>query len=415
MADEESPENEPAPWAPDEPTAAEPLEQQRSMKLDDPQSWSTEPAYPGPSGPQPWAQTQYRYAPPPPPPPLPQTAPYPASSGSSARVVWLAVALVAVVVVAVVAVIAVQSGRKSGGSSSASGGGSNSASPYHGGSSSSGGLSNVTKCSSPPAFSIQDASTDQNRLTVKLRITASCSGGDVLSSSATRIAIAATDGLNVAAGTFDLSSNPIYVPRPDEGTVDQQFVFGADSYWIPLGTMGDQYTAASPGYQVQLSESGSAPTDSGSPASSSIATATATGPAQPVSGDAQDAASHALPAIASADEPIIMRDLADRWVPQVSSKWIGLDWHGIHWDDQAILQEHLELRSQFQSVRLMWTPNWSTFDGRPMWVTVVGNTSSDSGGALDWCRQYRNDHDLCYAKLISKTLPAEGSTELLPG
>lgn len=391
-------------WAPDEhPTTFDPIEQQRTMALEEPQAWSKEHPQ---AEPAPWAQDDYQYTErlPTPPPQYPPQYPPPApASGSSARMIAIALAVVAAV--AAIAVVAVIALRKHD---------SPTATGNKGSGDTSGKSSEVTKCNTPPTFSMTDAKTTPNGLTVKLQIKASCSGGDVLSSSNTTIGISTSDGrVDVASGRFDLSSNPIFVPRPDDGSVDQQFVFGPDSYWMPLGQLGDQYTASSPGYRIQSSESPPGGTTSGTASTSSAATYTATGPAAPSGGSSDTAAGNALRAIADADTPVIQRDLAGRWVPQLSSKKVGDDWDGIHWDNAAILREHLNMRQKFNA-RLAWSNEWSTYTITDMWVTSAGSTFQAPDDALGWCTSNGFDRNHCYAKIISKTLPPDGTTKLMP-
>lgn len=102
--------------------------------------------------------------------------------------------------------------------------------------------------------------------------------------------------------------------------------------------------------------------------------------------------------------------LADRWVPQLSSKRPGVVDNGVVWDNSMTLQEHLQLRQRYPNVRLLWSGDWSTFSGSDFWVTVAGITFVDSSGPLAWCRSQGFDRDHCAAKLISTTHPEPGST-----
>lgn len=79
------------------------------------------------------------------------------------------------------------------------------------------------------------------------------------------------------------------------------------------------------------------------------------------------------------------------------------------WDNTLALQEHLQLRQRYNA-KLLWTGDWSTFDGRNFWVTVVPLTFSDSSGALLWCATQGFDRDHCIAKIVSNTRPVAGST-----
>ena len=114
--------------------------------------------------------------------------------------------------------------------------------------------------------------------------------------------------------------------------------------------------------------------------------------------------------IANDDRPLVSAQIADRWVPQLSSKRPGVVDNGVVWDNVMTLQEHLQLRQRYPDARLLWSGDWSTFSAPDFWVTVAGITFADSAGALAWCRNQGFDRDHCAAKIISTTHPVAGST-----
>ncbi|GFG73254.1 hypothetical protein MBOT_06190 [Mycobacterium botniense] len=126
--------------------------------------------------------------------------------------------------------------------------------------------------------------------------------------------------------------------------------------------------------------------------------------------DPEAAALQRLRQRARSDRPFVAAELADHWVPQLSSKRPGVVDEGVVWNNAMILQEHLDLREQYRDVRLLWSGDWSTFSAPDYWVTVVGITYPDASGALAWCRSHGFDRDHCIAKLISATHPVAGST-----
>lgn len=121
-----------------------------------------------------------------------------------------------------------------------------------------------------------------------------------------------------------------------------------------------------------------------------------------------------LQAIAREDRPSVSAVLADRWIPQISSKRVGLVADGITWDNEAILDQHLQLRNRYPDVKLLWSGDWSTYDGRNYWVTVVGLYSDDPYDVLSWCIDQGFDRNNCIAKIVSTTHPIAGSTKLIP-
>ncbi len=114
--------------------------------------------------------------------------------------------------------------------------------------------------------------------------------------------------------------------------------------------------------------------------------------------------------IASGDRSTVNAQLADRWVPQLSSKRPGVVDNGVVWDNAMTLQEHQQLRQRYPNVRLLWSGDWSTFSGPDFWVTVAGIAFTNSAGALAWCKAQGFDRDHCAAKIVSTTHPVDGST-----
>jgi hypothetical protein len=117
-----------------------------------------------------------------------------------------------------------------------------------------------------------------------------------------------------------------------------------------------------------------------------------------------------LQELVSSDRPFVTANLANWWIPQLSSKRPGVVDDGVEWDNARTLQEHRRLRQQYPGVRLLWSGDWSTFSASNFWVTVVGITFPESSGALAWCRSQGLDSDHCAAKIVSTTHPIEGST-----
>jgi hypothetical protein len=115
--------------------------------------------------------------------------------------------------------------------------------------------------------------------------------------------------------------------------------------------------------------------------------------------------------LVAADQSYVAASLADRWIPQISSKRPGVVDDGQVYNNVSILQEHQRLRQQY-GAKLIWSGDWSTFNGPDWWITIVPITFGDPDGALGWCRQNGLDKNHCYAKLVSTTHPVDGSTVL---
>lgn len=287
-----------------------------------------------------------------------------------------------------------------------------------------GGTTLVTKCGTPPTFEPQEIVTESGALTITMKIVAKCPGGDVLSSPHTRISVTTSDGQNVASGVFDLSGEPIVIAGGpgDEPSLTHRFHFPPGTFWrLPVSvdeapdsgsTQRGRVDIDATTLLVECEQDG--PGGESGQAGSGSDSSTATGPAAPKTGDGESASFDALRAIANADRPFVSSRLADRWVPQLSSKRPGLVADGIVWNNAETLREHLDLRLKYPEVRLLWTGDWSTFSAPDFWVTIAGVTFPDAGGALAWCRNRGIDRDHCYAKLVSTTHPIDGSTAFNP-
>ncbi|AKS35899.1 serine/threonine-protein kinase [Mycolicibacterium goodii] len=130
-----------------------------------------------------------------------------------------------------------------------------------------------------------------------------------------------------------------------------------------------------------------------------------------VTPSAVDVSLQRLRALAGNDRPYVAAMLADRWVPQISSKRVGLVADGVTWDNAMILDQHMRMRATYPDVRLLWSGDWSTYDGRDFWVTIVGLTADNAGDVLAWCRSAGFDRDNCAAKIVSTWRPIAGSTK----
>lgn len=116
-----------------------------------------------------------------------------------------------------------------------------------------------------------------------------------------------------------------------------------------------------------------------------------------------------LTAQISLDRPEVARELAEAWVPQLSSKRSGLVVDGISYDYTDILKDHLALRSTY-SARLVWSGDWSTFREKDFYVTMAAVPFSTPADANAWCESHAIDSDNCFAKRLSTLAGPEGST-----
>ncbi|MFD3458372.1 PQQ-binding-like beta-propeller repeat protein [Nocardia fluminea] len=280
--------------------------------------------------------------------------------------------------------------------------------------------STVTRCGKTPELTPIQYRTGSEGLVVRMELRAACPSGDIVATNALHVRISERNQ-TIADGVFDFADQPLLLPPPDgEATVEHEFVFPVGTFWRLPNTLG----SADPGARqvdTAFTTHVVACTDlatthgpqQGRPRPGPATSSTAVGPAAGF--DTEAAALDALRVQADADRPWVQRHLADRWLPQLSSKQLGLiaadtDGQIVTWTATAILEQHLRLRLQYPEVRLVWSDEWRTFDLRGWWVTIAGTTFPDADAANGWCDAKRIAVDECFAKLVSDTRGAQATT-----
>ncbi len=168
----------------------------------------------------------------------------------------------------------------------------------------------------------------------------------------------------------------------------------------PSAAVGSSYSPAPGSSSASSSSSGSTGSSSGYSSSETTSTAAA-------SSDA----GNQLTSLLSSDSPEVST-LADQWVPQLSSKQVGMVVRGVTYDDSAILAEHEALRARYPQARLVLSDDWSVFSGSGYWVTVVAEPFASAGAANAWCVEQRIGPNDCFAKKLSHTAGSQDSTKL---
>lgn len=149
---------------------------------------------------------------------------------------------------------------------------------------------------------------------------------------------------------------------------------------------------------------------------SGISAPPATAPAQPTAQPtaqltAQPAVSPdvALQQQVDADRPQV-EALVGYWVPQLSSKTVGLEADGIVYDDRAILDHVDSLKARYPQALLLRSDDYTSYEKGGYWVVVMPVTYPDGAGANSWCDAQGIDPDQCYAKLLQHSGGAAGTT-----
>ena len=268
----------------------------------------------------------------------------------------------------------------------------------------------VAPCARAPQFAVRSVSDQDGELEVTTEVTPSCAKGDVLTGAANSIMLYASSStaggsgaadMVVAYADFDFSSSPLVIP-PDGRTLVLRFAAG---YFFRSAS---DINASSAMISGDIDRSGASDAVMvGDDASTTAIAASGAGDGQA----AEVFAADNLRWQADHDRPIAVSGVSGYWVPQVSSKRLGLYAEGMTWSSPAIMQEFLSLREQFPQALLLFSDEWSVFDaGGGWWVTIVGITFSTAEGANAWCDSQGLDGEHCFAKYIDTNGSSAGTT-----
>lgn len=217
-------------------------------------------------------------------------------------------------------------------------------------------------CHEAPIVEAESFDMTDEGITVGALFSPGCPGGDVEAGAAVRVTVA--DGQrDIAAGEFDFSAAPMEmkVGVPARRTL----VFPPGMYWRTPDMVGNQ-----PQLVAHRPDRRSA-----TPVASKSATGpmVATAVAEPEHGSVDGVAKAVLGELRDNDYPVLRDAAFNRWVPQVSSKRAGLVVDGRTFTNADVLRDHLDFRQRFDTARLLYSGQWSTFNDTDWWVTVVGS------------------------------------------
>lgn len=109
------------------------------------------------------------------------------------------------------------------------------------------------------------------------------------------------------------------------------------------------------------------------------------------------------------DRAQVQSELAENWVPQLSSKRPGLVVDSVSLGYIQILDDHLVWRSTHNAL-LVRSGDWSSFQAGDFYVTVAPVPFSTAAEANAWCDRQAIDSENCFAKRLSTSVGPEGST-----
>lgn len=141
--------------------------------------------------------------------------------------------------------------------------------------------------------------------------------------------------------------------------------------------------------------------------------ATPSSPTAPAPVDRDEQARREIERLAATGADRVGSGMLDRWIPQISSKQVGLEADGIVYDNQAILDHFTELRQRFGDLVVINSSDFSSFELDGWYVALAPQSFGTSEEALGWCASNgMPTRDACFAKFVSRTVPyTPGTTD----
>ncbi|OLR89658.1 zinc ribbon domain-containing protein [Actinokineospora bangkokensis] len=178
--------------------------------------------------------------------------------------------------------------------------------------------------------------------------------------------------------------------------------FGSDysgsGYQTPTYVPPTRTRSSSPSYPTYPY-----PTYPSSPSSSEPPTTTG-------AADTEESARAALEEQVSQDRATA-ETLIGQWVPQLSSKKPGMVVGGVAYGYVEVWEDFESLHAQYPDAVLLWSGDYPTYKNADYWVTVIPTGYGTGEAANAWCDARSIPSDGCYAKLLSHSGGAEGSSK----
>ena len=270
----------------------------------------------------------------------------------------------------------------------------------------------VKACSSMPTFTVTSVEDGQGELKVQGTMATSCAEGDFLAGSSNQVLVysstSPTGGADVdslvASGTFDLSGDPLIIPK---GGRTVTLRFAEQHYFRTAKDLDLKGLTVRPSF-----DRGSSPSVT-SKSSTNSSTTLASSASSNANQEAQDeqAAGDAIGWQVKHDYPVVMNSMRGKWTPQLSSKQVGLVAEGQTWTNRSILAEFLKTRQANPKAVIIDTSQWPVYDVGGWWVTLSGELYDDADQANSWCDAQGYDSDHCLAKRIESNGSPQGTTK----
>ena len=103
--------------------------------------------------------------------------------------------------------------------------------------------------------------------------------------------------------------------------------------------------------------------------------------------------------------------LVGQWVPQISSKKLGLVVSGVTFGYPEIMGDFQSLKTRYPQAIMVNSNDYSNFSGKDFWVTVAAVPFADPDQANSWCDQQGFAEQDCYASRLMHTGGPAGNSK----
>ncbi len=103
--------------------------------------------------------------------------------------------------------------------------------------------------------------------------------------------------------------------------------------------------------------------------------------------------------------------LVGQWVPQISSKKLGLVVSGVTFGYPEIMADFQTLKDRFPQAVMVNSNDYANFSGKDFWVTVDATSFGTADEANQWCDQQGFAEQDCYASRLMHTGGPAGNSK----
>ena len=107
----------------------------------------------------------------------------------------------------------------------------------------------------------------------------------------------------------------------------------------------------------------------------------------------------------------VAEGLVGSWVPQLSSKSVGLVVHDVTYDYPAIMEDFRRLQAAYPDAVMVDSGDYSNFSRKGFFVTVKAETFGSADLANAWCDQQGFAPDDCHAGRLTHTGGPAGNSK----